>query len=284
MAAAAAWLDDATLSAAREFALGEERTFSLDQDTATLTLTQESGVELKLRAQVLASFRPQDRSFRWSWANSSVDPILLEAAKTAREHFSAENFRAFEMPTFQATFDDCTGLVALAAQVSGCAGVYRALGEDALTAFVGYRTPEKDTIAPKLIKYAVSADEERGAQEVVRSYNDEMFPIDVAYHEAQGADGTELADEFLVKKDAIYERYWHADDKDYWRPCSFAWPSDHDPFRIKRYITIPKRANGVYVVAKRNAFDLNPFVVEMVGEKQRITSIDLDWGRGLLLA
>jgi hypothetical protein len=276
--AALAWLDDATLTGAREFALGEERAFSLDQDAATLTLTQENGVELKLRAQVLASFRPHDRSFRWGWANSSVDPILLKAVNTARESLSAEEFRAFETPTFQATFQESTGLIALAAQASGCAGAYRALGKDGLTVFVGYGAPDHATIPPTFIKHAVTANEERGAQDLVRSYNDEMFPIDVA----AARDGQD--EELLARKSAIYARYWHAEDEDYWRPCSFSWPSDHDPSRIKRYITIPRRANGVYVVVQRTPIDKNAFVVDTVDGKQRITGVDLNWGRGLLLA
>jgi hypothetical protein len=276
--AALTWLDDAALLGAREFALGEERTFSLNQDAATLTLIHESGVELTLRAQVLASFRPRDRSFRWGWANSSIDPMLLEAINTARERLSVEKLQAFETPAFQATFQDSAGLIALAAQTSGCAGVYRTLGKDGLTVFVGYGAPDKAAIPPTLITHTVTADEERGAQDVVRSYNDQMFRVDVA----AARDGHD--EELLAKKDAIYARYWHAKDEDYWRPCSFGWPSEHDPSRIKRYITIPRRANGVYVVVQRTPMDKNAFVLETVEGKQRITSIDLNWGRGLLLA
>jgi hypothetical protein len=80
------------LTAARNFALGEERRFLLDLKYATLTLTLRRRVEVKLDAQILATFHPDDRLFRWGWPYSTVDPMLLEAVNAARERVSAENF------------------------------------------------------------------------------------------------------------------------------------------------------------------------------------------------
>lgn len=64
--AADMWLDGQTRAHMRSIWLGEERTFHVDQDDASPTLLHGDGHRVALRAEIIGSFRPQDRSFGWS--------------------------------------------------------------------------------------------------------------------------------------------------------------------------------------------------------------------------
>jgi hypothetical protein len=276
------WLDAATLAHGVAFGLGEERFFEGDQGAGELKLVFEDDAELNLSIQILGSFRPQDGSFRWSWANSSIDRAMTSAVTTARDHPSVKEFTSFTTPTFTASFYESQQLVALAARLAGRAGVYRCITDRSLSMFVGYALPVLDRQA-WFGSTAPTPQQEADAIALINRWDEEMYPLDVAYEEGQVAGSPTLMDELLAAKMAVYRRYWRREDSD-WEPCSFGWPSEHDPADRRRRFCLQRRAGGLYVVTQTSSISINAHVVEMIDGAMHITDIDLDWGDGLLLA
>ena len=272
-ASALRWLHDATLRDARAFALGEERRYVVDQDQGTLELRHARGVKLTLSVQLLGSFRPQDRSFRWAWANSGVAAETSRAARYARDARSRDE--AFATPTFHATFDQCTALVALAGQLGDCDGVYRAITAEHLTVFLGYQRPMS---LPKKLEVVPDDASEQRALKLSERYDAAMLPFDVAASEAP--DKLAGLRDAVAGKRTVHGQFWHT-TSDEWRPGSVAWPSPHDPAEQWSRFALPRRAGGTYVITL-GAHRRDAHVVEDVAGEPRITDIDLGWGKGLL--
>ena len=272
-ASALRWLHDATLRDARAFALGEERRYVVDQGQGTLELRHAKGVKLALDVQLLGSFRPQDRSFHWAWANSGVAAETSRAARYARDARSQDE--AFATPTFHATFDQCTALAALAAWLGGCDGVYRAITAEHLTVFLGYQRP---TSLPKKLEADPDDAFERRALELLERYDAAMLPFDIAANEAQ--DKLAGLREAVAGKRTVHSQFWHTKSDD-WQPGSVAWPSPHDPVEQWSRFALPRRAGGAYVITL-GAHRRDAHVVREVAGEARITDIDLGWGKGLL--
>ena len=266
---------------ARAFALGEERSFNADQQTNQLKLNFADGKSLELGMHLLASFRPHDRSFRWAWANTSVQ--APEKAIAARDHATTKTFQVFEVPTFHATFEESQELVALAGRLSGCDGVYRCVTNEHLSIFVGYTAPKvgADWFAPPRPSVAQEAE----AIDLVTRWDREMLPHDRTWNDAPEAskDTQEFGLEILARKTEVYKRYWRRDDNS-WEPSSFGWPSDHDPEQYRRRFAIPRRAGGVYVITQLETSGQNAHIVNFFDDGPRITNQDIEWGNGLLLA
>lgn len=271
LAKAARWHHDQTLAHAAAWGLGEEQHFSGDQEAGTITLHFGAGADAVLPMQILASFDPHDGTFRWAWDNASVDPALTSLARAARAWGEANDLADFTRPVAAPTFDTLTRLVALAGKNAHCDGIYRGITDDHLSVFMAFQSPPPGDYWPNGRAEAALLGE---AQSLVKQWHAENLPIDAAHQR----DDSEM-DALLSQKDAIYERFWLRGD-DYWRPCSFAWPSEHDPAEQSEVFALPRRAGGAYVVTRRGMHP-DAHVVEKTGRGLRITDQHIEWGAGL---
>lgn len=289
LADAARWLDAAALRDARAFALGEERAYAFDQETGALTLRHADGTSLALPGRILGSFRPQDGSFRWAWANPGVAPGAARAALAVRDRMAAASFHT---PSFRTSYAESRSLAALAARLGGCDGAYRAVTTGQLSMFIGYTRPSTrpPPVAPSPEATGPVTEPEALAEAMalVGRHDAAMLPHDVeaqargaAFDPEDGEARGRVLEEALAGKLAVYKRFWHRDDA-YWEPCSVDWPSPHDPAKQRRRFAVPRRAGGAYVVTQFR-YRTDALAVERVGDEWRITDRDLDWGRGLPL-
>lgn len=279
----AQWLDATTLEHARAFGLGEERTYDADQDEGLLRFLFGDGRELATPFQILGSFQPANRSFRWGWANTSVSAPMSDSACKARGHAEVARFDAFRTPGFETRFEDAQNLAAAAARLAGCDGAYRCISDGALSIFVGFSRPsppEDWRRAPRATPELESA-----AIALIDSWDAGMIGFDRTWRDQQRARGGDEAfmSDLQAGQLAVYDRHWSRAD-DYWKPCSFGWPSDHDPQEHLRRFALPRREGGVYVITQKRTIGTNAHVVEMVDAMPRITDQDIEWGQGLMLA
>jgi hypothetical protein len=297
LASASDWLRQALLRDVRIFALGEERNFSVDQDTRTLTLVHADGLRLELGATLLASFNPHNGTFRWAWSNSSVDEEFSSASHALRRHPETIGFPSFSTPIFDAqSFEDCGALVALAARLSGYAGVYRAITPDHLSVFLGYMPPSDMDVARLWSAGRAAAEDESEALRLVEAYDAAMLPFDAEYAEFVGANAdSDIHDDAVRRIEAnpdvindisrrqleTHRRFWRRSDN-YWNP-PLGWPSEHDPARRSLFFAAPRRAGDVYVVRGDGSLTPSAFVLRRFDDGMRIVDQDLDWGSALLL-
>ena len=285
------WLHDSNEANARAWALGQHRRFEVDQDKGRLTLFFADGKMAVLPVQIIASFLPGDRNVRWAWAIDSVDASLAEASAELRRYGEAEGIAALTQPELTLEFDKLVQFAALAASFHGCAGLYRCLREDHSTVLVGFGAAEiqsnqgKPIHADTLWRMGRASPEfEARARSLVESWDSEIFPIDRDLELTRPATPEaeiEAMETALDAKDRVYERYWRPKNE-MWRPCSFSWPSDHDPGAHLPTLTLPRRGGGCFVVRWPVPHREFAYIVEEREDELRITDIDLNWGTGMV--
>jgi hypothetical protein len=286
LAEACDWLTNRNISLARTHGIGLEETYAFDQDEGRLELIFSDGRKIVASGQLLGSFDPRDRSFLWAWANPSIQQELLEDAQCAQAEGQRMGDVALTTPIQTADFGQLTALLALVSQISGADGLYRCITNGSTSVFVAFRIDAHLLLDGTKVDagafFADRAGDETLASAAVlaRSYDGEMFAIDRTYHE-RGDDSTQDMDELLAKKLDIYARYWSRDD-DSWKPCSFGWPSDHDPATMKVCFTAPHLLGGALDISIGKMIGKTVYRFERIGGDLKITDQLIEWGEGFV--
>ena len=277
LAAACDWLAQQNIRLARDWGIGLEQNYDYDQGTGLLGLKFGDGRAITARGQFLGSFDPRDRSFMWSWANSSILPAHSEDAARLKAEGERLGLAALTTPVQSAGFDALTPLLALAAQQGGADGVYRCMLNGTTSVFLSLRIDASAGGGAT----AASADDAMlaAAHALAAGYDAEMLAIDRDYHEREDEEG--IAGVLLDRKRAVYRRYWSRDD-DYWEPCSFGWPSDHDPDETKLRFTVPHPGGGALDITIGKLVGRTVYRIGPVGDGLKIIDGLLDWGDGFI--
>lgn len=273
--AAAAWLHGQNMRAAQGWGVGMETDFGYDQDEAVLTLHGIAGAQPALKAQILGSFDPHDRSFMWAWHNPSISPEVCAMARAAREQGESDADPAFTTPVMTAKFDDLALVIALAAQKGGADGVYRAVLDNATSVFLAFQLEEGtrllEPVAPELAA-AVTA--------LIEGYDRDQLEQDRRYREGAETGSADL-DAVIRAKMVAYERDWARDDE-YWRPASAGWPSDHDRASNRVHFLARHPEGGVLDVGIKPGVRQTVYRIEEKAGGVKITDQLIDWGRGFV--
>ncbi|MDF7776651.1 hypothetical protein P1X14_15445 [Sphingomonas sp. AOB5] len=271
---ACAWLTSQNILLAREHALGLEQDYTFDQDTGELVLRFGEGHALVLRAEVLGSFDPSDRSFMWGWANPSIVSDREADATRLKADGERLGLAALTTPVQIVTFDELQPLIALAAHDAGADGVYRCIVNDSSSVFLSIRIESAPTDISNTNSALFDA-----ARDLAARYDAEMLALDLEYHERSGEE--DILGPLIDRKMAVYKRYWSRDDN-YWKPCSTGWPSDHDPDTRKLHFSAPHPAGGALDIAIGKTFGQTAYRIELVDGVLRITDNLIEWGDGLI--
>lgn len=280
------WLANRNISLARTHGIGLEETYAFDQDEGRLELIFSDGRKIVANGQLLGSFDPRDRTFLWAWANPSMRQELLADALRAQAEGRRTGEISLTTPMQAADFGQLTALLALVSQMSGADGLYRCITNGSTSVFVTFRIdahllPDGTKVDAGAFFADRASDETLASAAVIaRSYDGEMFAIDRIYHE-RGDDSAQAMDELLAKKLEIYERYWSRDD-DSWKPCSFGWPSDHDPATVKACFTAPHLRGGVLDISIGKMVRKTIYRFDRAGGDLKITDQLIDWGEGFV--
>jgi hypothetical protein len=284
---ACSWLTNRNVFLAREHGVGLEETYAFDQDQGKLELIFGDGRKIAASGQLLGSFDPQDGTFLWAWANPSIRPALLEDARRAQAEGRRIGDAALTTPIQTADFDQLTALLALVSQVAGADGLYRCITNGSTSLFMTFRLDAH--LLPDGTEVAANAFfEDRASEELLvsanalaGSYDGEMLAIDRAFHERDQEGELQAMKELLASKLEVYERYWSRDD-DYWKPCSFGWPSDHDPETRKVGFTAAHVLGGALDISIGKMVGKTVYRIERAGSALKITDQLIDWGPGFV--
>lgn len=280
------WLTSRNISLARGHGIGLEETYAFDQDDGKLELIFSDGRKIVAKGQLLGSFDPRDRTFLWAWANPSIQQALLEDARRAQAEGRRTGDAALTTPRQTADFAQLTALLALVSRISGTDGLYRCITNGSTSVFVTFRIdahilPDGANVDASAF-FQDRADDEllASAGVLARTYDTEMLAVDRAYRERRD-ESTQLMHELLAKKLEIYEQYWSRDD-DSWKPCSFGWPSDHDPATMKVCFAAPHLLGGALDISIGKMAGKTIYRFERVGGALKIRDQLIEWGEGFV--
>lgn len=110
---------------AREWRLGKESGWNVDQDKGEIEFTFADGSAVRAPVQIVGTYNREDRVFQWAWGHASVVAGMRRHAEAAR-HWGARNRQAkYASRAVPATQDEAFQFTAVAASLSGAKGVYR---------------------------------------------------------------------------------------------------------------------------------------------------------------
>ena len=161
-------------------------------------------------------------------------------------------------------------------------GVYRMMANGSVSVFIGYRLKsffgkDGNETAAETFVAEIETDRISRAQAHCDSYDAEMLGVDEAYN-ALG-DNTKMKD-FLDQKNEVYSRYWKRNDN-FWTPCSFSWPSEHDINTVPIKFTGPV-INQAALIGRIHGFQKTIYHVEFFDGEPKITDNLIEWGRGFI--
>lgn len=104
---------------------GTEENWSLDQDTGELTFTFPDGKRATASAQIIGTLNTDDGTWLWSWANSSIDPLLTRDARALAKYGQEHGVAFLTGRKYTITEQRAWSLTALSVYVNGSQGAYR---------------------------------------------------------------------------------------------------------------------------------------------------------------
>lgn len=110
---------------AKQWRLGRETGWDVDQDKGELALSFADGTVRRMPVQIVGTYNRQDGVFQWAWGHASVVAGMRRHAEAARQWGERNRQAKYASRAVPATPEEAFQFTAVAASLSGAKGVYR---------------------------------------------------------------------------------------------------------------------------------------------------------------
>lgn len=110
---------------ARQWRLGKESAWHVDQDKGELELKFTDGAVVRMPVQIIGTYNRADNVFQWAWGHASVVAGMRRHAENAKEWGMRNRQAKYASRVIPATQDEAFQFTAVAATLSAAKGVYR---------------------------------------------------------------------------------------------------------------------------------------------------------------
>jgi hypothetical protein len=225
----------------KDWNLGAEDSWSVDQAKGQITFIFPDGQIVKAKVQIVGTYNRPDETFLWSWDHPSVIKSLSVDARKVKEFGDEHGDRRFSERKVLCSEIDAWAFTAVAANLAEADGAYRVEAGGPLLYMtftdIDVMEGEDDYLSSETrVGQAPSVEvvEEPELLTFLKKYFQEMYVIERDCHEQiLGSDqpSAEIQKESIARKNQVYNRYWRRVDEK-WVPASVSWPSDYDPDRV----------------------------------------------------
>lgn len=126
IAQSVAGLQDATKAHAQLWGLGQEITWSVDQNTGLISFIFTEGKKIEAPVQIIGSYSSSQGTFMWGWEHPSVQPGIDEAATLVKEFGKKYALAKLTTQPVTLTETEAWEFTALAMRLANANGAYRA--------------------------------------------------------------------------------------------------------------------------------------------------------------
>lgn len=106
--------------------LGEEKSWSVDQDQGLIRFVFANGVVATAPVQIVGTYNPKSGTFLWGWDHPSVSAPLRRAATRVRDYGLKNKHGPFTTREIECTEEQAWEFTAVAARLDSANGAYRA--------------------------------------------------------------------------------------------------------------------------------------------------------------
>jgi len=110
---------------AKQWRLGKETAWNVDQDKGEIEFSFPDGRVLRAPVQIIGTYNRADNVFQWAWGHASVVAGMRRHAESAREWGVRNRQAKYASRVIPATQDEAFQFTAVAATLSAAKGVYR---------------------------------------------------------------------------------------------------------------------------------------------------------------
>lgn len=110
---------------AKQWRLGRETAWNVDQDKGEIEFSFPDGQVLRAPVQIVGTYNRQEQVFQWAWGHSSVVAAMRRHAESARQWGVRNRQAKYASRVIPATQEEAFQFTAVAASLSGAKGVYR---------------------------------------------------------------------------------------------------------------------------------------------------------------
>lgn len=115
-----------TLAHTATWKLGQERNWSLDQDTGTIEFQFADGTKATARVQIVGTLNQADSTFLWAWDHPSVEVALRDHAERVHRYGQEHHVQHFTTRKLVCTEQEAWEFTAVAVRLGQASGAYRA--------------------------------------------------------------------------------------------------------------------------------------------------------------
>ncbi|MGQ0511720.1 MAG: DUF6882 domain-containing protein [Betaproteobacteria bacterium] len=110
---------------AKQWRLGRESGWNVDQDKGELELAFADGTVRRMPVQIIGTYNRQEQVFQWAWGHASVVAGMRRHAEAAREWGVRNKQAKYASRVIPATQEEAFQFTAVAATLSAAKGIYR---------------------------------------------------------------------------------------------------------------------------------------------------------------
>jgi hypothetical protein len=105
--------------------LGEEESWSADQETGRIAFTFSDGTIAEADMQIVGTYNTEDGTFLWGWDHPSIEEPLRDHAKLAKVFGEQHGLAHYTERKIECTEDEAWEFTAVAARLGNANGAYR---------------------------------------------------------------------------------------------------------------------------------------------------------------
>jgi len=110
---------------AKQWRLGRESGWNVDQDKGEIEFTFSDGSAVRAPVQIVGTYNRKDNVFQWAWGHASVVAGMRLHAENARQWGVRNRQAKYASRVIPATQEEAFQFTAVAAALSAARGVYR---------------------------------------------------------------------------------------------------------------------------------------------------------------
>lgn len=273
-----------TFSCIQNWGLGQEVSWSADQDTGKLTLKFSDGAQASADFECIGSFTPHQKTFLLACDNSSISENRSATSSSMQAYGMDAGIPELTTAHANLAFEDLTQIVCLANDFTAFSGIVRGIDDNHRSIFMGigpfsFADAEGREISDRVFwrRGNISDPDPQTCVQIVKNYFVDLDPIEKDWGKSGNSGGLNAA---IARKQAVYDAFWTRDD-DYWHPCSMG-TDEYNLENISDWVAFPKRGGGTFVLPYNPRLTNTPYLVETIANRPRITDCDLDWGQNCI--
>src|SRR5688572_7451319 len=101
-----------------------EADWHVEQDAGTIEFTRSNGIVARAPVQFIGTFNVDDRTWLWSWDNSTILPALRQHALVVRKYGAKHGIERLTIRKFESSEEEAWRFAAVACKLAEAQGAY----------------------------------------------------------------------------------------------------------------------------------------------------------------